>query len=311
MLDVLFSLKTIPDARQGVFMIIGTFIYTFGFICFHIFIERNKPEVNLVFNFWVLVVIGMGGGAYLMFAMTPIAENFVIPLLFWSFFGIVAFLNGTWVHWRIYKATNREIMPLFQTVAMLLISFGFFIGIFGSLGLIPDNIANIIEFIGLLLYLLPYIININYMYRLPIRIQMIGVFNIAGIPIFHVTWSQNLKENVNLLGGAFQAVALLLNEALSISEPVNLIKAPRGAIMLREYSDLMIIVLAESTNAIMANSLDRFLREFAPLISLDSKIAEGIVSSTEEEQIKEKALPLLMQAFPYLELPKDVVIPMD
>ncbi|MFX0091913.1 MAG: hypothetical protein ACFFBD_09140 [Candidatus Hodarchaeota archaeon] len=307
-LDVIFALESIPDARQGVFMIIGTLIYTLGFLCFHIFIERNKPEIQVKWNFLVLCTVGLSGGAYLAFATNPISENFTLPLVLWSVAGIEMFLNGAWVHWKIYLATNREIMPLFQTLALLIISFGFFIGFLGSIDLIPGSLGNMIQFIGLLLYLLPYIANINYMYRLPVQIQMIGVFNIAGIPIFHITWNPRIEENIDLLGGAFQAMSSLLNEALFVNEPVNLIKAPKGAIMLRQYDTLTVIVLAETTNAIMANSLDRFLREFTQISSFDDQVLDGVVTSQDEEKIKEEALALLMQTFPYLELPENVSI---
>jgi len=310
-LDLFFNIETIPDARQGVLMIISTYFNVIGFICFHIFIERNKAEISLKLNAILFCLVGLAGGAYSAFALNPTEENFILPLIGYSLFGIAAFSNATLVNWRAYIATERETEPLVQTIAMAIITLGFSMGFLSSLDIGPNSLGNILQLSGLMLYLLPYINNINYMYRLPVKIQMIGIFNVAGISIFDVAWDPRLKENMDLLASAFQAMNTLLNETLFVKRPVKQIVAPKGAIMLRQFEDLMIVVVAESTNAIMASSLDRFLREFSKKIELHDKIIQGIITSKEQEEIRIKTLPLLTQTFPYLELPKDLKNPVD
>ncbi|MFX1537108.1 MAG: hypothetical protein ACFFDI_23085 [Promethearchaeota archaeon] len=289
-----------PGAWQNYFTIIAAVVFGFAFFCIHVFLERNRAE-NLqgIWNAFIILLFGIALGSVLFYLRDPIYENFLLPVTAWTILGIGIFFNGARIHWDIYRTTNREKIPLIQTIALIIIGLGFFVYLLESSQ--KTSYGNLLQMTGFFLYVITYIGNINYMYRLPIRIKFISVFNEAGIPLFQISWQPEIAEKAELIVGAFNAVNSLLSHTLSTKEPINLIKAPRGAVMLRQRENLTVIVIAESTNAILARSLDRFLYEFSQQISETS-----IVRVDQLEEIMEKSLPLLLQAFPYLELPPEL-----
>ncbi|MBD3191494.1 MAG: hypothetical protein GF308_12670 [Candidatus Heimdallarchaeota archaeon] len=235
-----------------------------------------------------------------------------IKILEWSWdisysaFGVFVFSFGAYVHIKSYQS-NKENIPLVQAISMILISLGFIIGFFGA------DVANErifyaigdgLKVVGMIVFSLIYIIKIDFIYRLPVNVYFIMVFNKVGLNILTVR-TYNIKNqenegisrtiiNENLLSSLITAISNLLRESLGSEKPLEMIIAEDRTIVLDSGSQATCAILCDRPTFFLEKSLKNLRKEVEK--RYETELRKSVLLKEEFEEINK----LIQRSFPFL-----------
>ncbi len=285
--------------------------YALQFFFFFLFLEDlssmkvSPVRFGFVFGFMLLQFFSLWTIVWFN-AFNEVTTNlwFLADLGYDNLALIVFLIIGLPIYVKTYKET-KEIKPIIFSLAMALVSAGFIIISFGDymsyFHVSPEwltdiqDLGDIFPMTGLLLFLLVYLSDIDYIYRLPNNNYVLLVAYKTGTMIHFVRFKTRrpLRIQPDLLSGVLSAINSVFKSGLEVSADITSIASKRLTILLESGQNIVAAIVADKTPAILGKALKRYVMEF------ESKFAEEIKAQTGNVTPYEAALDLLKPVFPF------------
>lgn len=227
--------------------------------------------------------------------------------------GISIFVFGFWVIFQGFRQTKERGIPLIQMVGSSLIILGFVIGflidfsffITDISGFSPNNIlegfhGDFAKIVGILLFTISYLVEIDYLYRLPFPTPYILFFKTDSGLCLSVARSKGAESShvdEDLVTGTITAIMTLLKEATGTKGTLRLISATDQAIIFSSTSEVTVAAITRRPTKFLQYSLDSALDMFQEQFR-EELLSSKPISRSDFRGAKE----ILSLAFPYLEL---------
>jgi hypothetical protein len=258
------------------------------------------------------LLILQNASLYFMVWFSPFSEE-VVDFLWlpadvgYNSLAIVAFgIFGIPIYTRLYRYT-KEGKALGFMISLSLVISGFiihsFIDYLGFFDLVPpwlDNISilgEILPLSGLLLFLMTYIVEVDYIYRLPADHYMLMVsYKDSGILLHAVKFEThkevNLKEN--LFSGFISSLSVLFTEIFKEPSQIETISGKNIHILMRSGRFITAMMVTRQPTSILENAMDRYIEEFENHYEKELKREIAEVSKFDD------AIQLVKPIFPFL-----------
>lgn len=218
--------------------------------------------------------------------------------------GLFIFLIiGVPVYLKTYKYA-KEVRPLLMSIALLVVSVGFLLmtidDFMSFYGISYDTLTiweSILPMLGLLVFMLCYITNIDYIYRLPNDNYMLMVSYKSGVTIHSVRFKtryRHVEIEENLLSGLITSVGMVFKSVLDSHEEVQNIFSKDATILIQSGKYITATLVSSNVSAILNRSLRRYVKEFEIKFHKKLESEEKIISDFDS------ATELLKPIFPYL-----------
>jgi len=224
---------------------------------------------------------------------------------------------GVPIYFKMYLYT-KEIKPLALMVALIFVSIGFFISFLNDLYFIfsvfnisinkPDiistleDISNIFPSIGIIIFVIIYITNIDYLYRLPYDVHLLMVLERGGgTPLYTVKLKTRNKIEIEdvLLSGLFSAINTIFQQVLQSKKIINVISSKEMSILIKGGKSIVTLVITSKNTYFLDKALARFVKIFEK--EFEKELKEGERDLT----IYERAHEIISIAFPFFILEKN------
>lgn len=290
--------------------------YSLQFVFFFLFMETlqylklNAKRWSIILVLFIIQQFALWRNAY--FSVMGGYNNPALNFWVWADFGydnlaLYTFLIiGFPIYAKMYRYT-KETRPLIMSIALIIVSLGFciisasdYLSYFGATVDWLDNISilgDVLPLTGLLLFLLSYITDIDYLYRLPSDNYILMVSYKSGVTIHSVrfkTRSRHVEIDENLLSGLFTGITMVFKNVLESHEDVQSILSKDATILMQSGKYVTAIIVADNISAILDRSLKRYVEEF------ENKFQEKLESEDKLISDFDSATELLKPIFPYL-----------
>lgn len=292
------------------------------FLIFVFFVQLNKENINLPYTS-VIVFIALFHLTAGLISLHPGLPDDLRNLLifFWlfgyTFTGILVFAYGAVVHFDIYRRT-KESAGWILGGAVTLIAVGFFIGMLIYFSALLENndiiqkgflkptfpFHNVMQLIGILILMLFYLFNLQYIFRVPVNIAAIILFNSLGMPIYAAKYTtQNIEQSaekslpIDLITASINAFQTFMQQTTDSKEPLKRIATLDKKVIIESTDLVSVAVIADEITYFMLNSMKALVkaiqkdyREFLLKEFADSTYFKGVAT-------------YVSKYFPYLPLP--------
>lgn len=218
---------------------------------------------------------------------------------FYSLFGFIAFGLSAKILYQVYVDTEKETTALIQFVAVAVLSISFVIDFLKFY--VPGIffVGNVLQLLGMLIYVISLLYNIDYIYRLPCKIQDLIIFSRDGPGLFSIGMKADEKSiDEYLLSGLIVALNSLVQELKPKipDERLDLLLTTKRVMYLEFGTNFVVALVASKLTWFLERSTKRLLK----ILDEDPDMLEckeqGISLPTE------KTLAYLKTVFPYLPL---------
>lgn len=292
-------------------------LYGFHFFCFYIFFERliSRKVNSLRLSIMIILITMQTLGLFLVFynevnsldakmAWVLADIGYWSPALF-TYIGL-----GVPIYIKTYKYT-KEIKPIILCFGLIFVGVGFFISFLNDLEYIfsvfeiylnfpsiiaeLSEIANVFPLIGILLFVIVYLVNIDYIYRLPNDTFTLLVLKRGGIPVHSVHLKTRKKTTIKefLLSGMITAIDNVFREIMDEELPIERITSQGINILIKSGQTLSVVVITDKITYFLDKGLQRYINEF------EKKYADEIKRDEENMHAYDGALKILKQVFPF------------
>ncbi len=290
----------------------------FHFFCFYIFFERliSRKINSIRLSIMVILLVTQTIGLWLVFYYKIHSMNTNIGWVladigYWSpaLFTYVGL--GIPIYIKTYKYT-KEIKPILLSLALISVGVGFFISFLGDLEFILDdvfgipfdlppffdaifNISSVFPFIGITLFVIVYLINIDYIYRLPNDNFILLVLRSGGTPIhtIHLRTRKQIDVKEFLLSGMITAINNVFKEIIEEEIPIERITSQGINILIRSGEYISAVIITDKVTYFLVKGLQRYINEF------EVKFAEEIKRNEENIHAYDDAVEILRSVFPF------------
>ncbi len=226
--------------------------------------------------------------------------------------GVFIFFVGAYVHLRSYKS-NRESIVLSQAISLIIIAAGFLVGYIGGDLVKADGFleyGDMVKIVGMLIFIIIYIIRIDFIYRLPVNVYFIMAFNYIGLNVLNIRTKNPTKGRINeetaivnetLLSSLITAISNLLSESLGSKKPLQRIVSEDRTIVLDSGPLATCAVLCERPTFFLVRSL-RNLRK-----AIEKTYKEELSKPVVLKSNFKEAYSLIEENFPFLILEKEEI----
>ncbi|OLS14258.1 MAG: hypothetical protein RBG13Loki_2134 [Promethearchaeota archaeon CR_4] len=216
----------------------------------------------------------------------------------------VFLVMGLPIYLKAYQET-RERKPIIFSIALALVGAGFVVislnDYLSYLHAVPDwlfsiqVLGDILPMTGLLLFLLVYVSDIDYIYRFPNNNYILFVANKTGSMMHAVRFKTRrpLRIQPELLSGVLSAINSVFKSGLEVTADITSIASKNLTILLESGKFVTAAIVADKTPAILAKALKRYVTEF------ESKFVDQIRAETGDTSVFNSALDLLKPIFPF------------
>lgn len=298
-----------------IYLVLELIFYGLQFFFFYLFVQdisRIQPQLwSLLIMFTLLIIQNMS--LWLMvwfstFSSTAVDNLWLLADIGYNNLAIFAYwIIGIPTYYKLYNYT-KEKKALGFILGLILIGLGYsvsslidYIGFFGTIPGFLDSIAifgEIFPLVGLLLFLLIYILDVDYIYRLPHDHYMLMVTYKSGVAIHTVKFQtkREIKIEDNLFSGFISSLTFVFDNILRSPSPIETISSKDASILLRSGEKVLVIVLTQQPTSILTRALDRYIKRF------EEKFNELLkIESTEITKFTE-AKELIGKIFPFIKI---------
>ncbi|TFF89473.1 MAG: hypothetical protein EU549_00445 [Promethearchaeota archaeon] len=300
-------------------------LYGFHFFFFFIFFERliskklNSVRLSVVFGLLLTQTIGLWlvfyfriNGLNTDIAWVLADIGYWTPALFVYFLGISIYI-------RTYLYT-REIKPIILCVALIFVSIGFvfsflsdldfILGVFDISITIPEiisdlaAIANVFPSIGIMMFVITYLVNINYLYRVPFNVYLLVILTkYSGTPLYGVELKARKKVQIEktLLSGMITAINNVFTEIFRTDTNVRNISSRGIKILMESGEHIDSIVITDRESYFLSQGLNRFTKLF------EKKYAKELQQGARNLYIFKDATYFLKKVFPFFIIEEEMV----
>jgi len=319
---VVHNVDLLPNytGYSNFYLLVELLFYGFQFFFFYLFLEdisELKPKLwrlMIMFGLLILQILGLG------FIIISSSHSEELLLFSWILEGvgfnisafIVFLLFGVPVYYKIYKYTKEKRV------------FGFILGLLiGSLGFILNSIydgitllyyiqiwpasvrvaINFFPMIGLLLFMITYLSDIDYIYRLPHDHFMLMVTHKNGISLYTAQFStkKDIEINENFFSGFISNVNYVYEEVLKSPSSIENVSGKEASILIRSKKHLLFAFVTHHPTAMLIRALERFADRFEEYFNSELKSDMNQVGKFQDADI------LIKENFPFLEIKKNNV----
>ncbi len=227
----------------------------------------------------------------------------------WSFLysliGFVVFMYGAYVHYKTYR-TTEEIPGLIISIALIFLTIGFTIGMikeFWSPGSLAD-IGEVLKILGILVFTIFYIVRINYIFRLPFKIDTIIIFNKLGMLVYagkyvetDIETEDNEELPIDLITASLNAFQIFMAETTRSKQPLKKIVTGDRKLIIEEGKLCSAAIICSQTSYFLLQSLENLIE------IIESKYAEKLKLDYTESKWFKGMDQVISQSFPYLGVP--------
>ncbi len=211
------------------------------------------------------------------------------------------------LYWKTYQYT-KEIKALAFAISMIIISTGYIIismvDYIGFANEVPEwldsirLLGEIFPMSGIFIFVLVYLSDIDYIYRLPTDHYVLVVAYKTGIPLHtaHLQNKKNIKVEEKIVTGLISSMSMIFNKVMQSDKAIQNISSEDATIQIEEGEHILAIILAESSSLVLSRALKRYAREFEKTFEEQLKKDSG--KTSEFDGAKE----LLKPVFPFFKL---------
>ncbi|MHA1851872.1 MAG: hypothetical protein ACTSUF_00010 [Candidatus Heimdallarchaeaceae archaeon] len=230
--------------------------------------------------------------------------------------GITVFAYGTFVHFDLYRKT-KEIAGIITSGALLLLTLGFVVALLGDFSafltsedIIEKNfmsfgfpLGDILKLLGLATFVIFYIVNLRYIFRLPVNISTIMIFNNLGMLIYAAKYSHESAEEsekalpIELITASINAFETFMRQTTQSKEPLKRIETYDKNVIIESSHLASIAVIADKSTYFLINSMKKLIK------AIELNFAEHLEKSFTDSQFYQDVPNYIGKYFPYLGLP--------
>ncbi|MHA1284599.1 MAG: hypothetical protein ACTSQP_19030 [Promethearchaeota archaeon] len=283
---------------------------------FYLFLESiltvqiNIPRFLIAFSLLFLQIIA--DILIIWFDSNAVTQNiWLLADIGYDSLGIYTFLFvGLLVYVRSYQYT-KEKKTIILSVAILIIGLGYVVlslnDYTGYFGVTPDWISDIsvlgdvLPFTGILLLLITYLSDVNYIYNFPFDNYVLMVAYKYGIQI-HSVYFKTKKEvdlDVHLVSGFLSSLNTIFGSILGKEDVIEHISGKKTHIISENGEYISATVISEKINKYLKRSLRRYVREF------EERYRSELKENLSEISHFNNAIEMISPIFPFLK-PKNV-----
>ncbi len=185
---------------------------------------------------------------------------------------ILTFLFAMYVSFRCWLLT-RERAARTEWVSLLILTIGSIptaIANHSELSSLGDislyEVGDLITFIGLVLLVSIYIRNPDYLYRMPVPIHDVILYNATGIAVYSRLVQnkgfESSKVPEHLMSMAVTAISTLLSESLQTDARLQLINSKNRTLLFESLGDLTVLLICDRATYFVRRSLKQLLKSF-------------------------------------------------
>ncbi len=302
-----------------IFNAVGGLAFSLLFFCIYLHYEFASRSTPYLWRFgFMCALLGMRVMTVTVHALMP--ENIYVSAMYYPSFDIIrmsAFLFSLYISWKTWQLTG-EWESAVETLAIVMLVLGGVLGIIHrpiDIGFLPPTteilgipldptllLSYLLTVIGIFTYLVVFIINPDYLFRLPIPLHHVIVYNETGMAFYSRAIKSKgispIEITDQLFSGAITAISSLLSE--SAHQPVALqsISSSSQSILFEHHpTGISALLVCEDPSYYVKLSLRRFLQEIPN--DLMNRMAETAMVNVAE--IKKMLDDLVQHSFPYVE----------
>ena len=301
---------------RGVFLSLHLIFYCLLIFFFYLFLESILTiKVNLLrflITFSLLFLQLLSHILIIWFYNNPMTNDlWLLADIGYNSIGIFTFLFvGMLVYFKSYQYT-KEKKPIILSMAMLIFGAGYIIlslidytSYFGGT---PDWLKDIsflgdfLPFIGLMILLITYISDINYIYKFPFDNYVLMVAYKFGIQIHSVYFETEKKVDldVHLISGFLSSLNTIFGSILGKEDVIEQISGKNTHILSETGDFITVTIISEKINRYLKRSIRRYVREFEERYR--SELKENFSEITHFND----AIEMINPIFPFLK-PKNI-----
>jgi len=297
------------------YLILELMFYGLQFFFFYLFVQdisRLNPQLwslILMFAFLILQNISLWLMVWFSsFSMTAVDNLWLLADIGYNNLAIFAFwIIGIPTYYRLYNYT-KEKKALGFIIGLILVGGGYvvgslidYIGFFGTVPSYLNDISilgEIFPMVGLLIFLLTYILDVDYIYRLPHDHYMLMVTYKSGVAIHTKKFDTKREVQIeeNLFSGFISSLTFVFNNILQSISPIEVISSKDASILIRSGERILVIILTQQPTSILARALDRYIRRF------EDKFKDELKRESTEVGKFQEAEELIKPMFPFLKI---------
>jgi hypothetical protein len=309
------SSRIFPDPLR-LFLTIQLMCYGFQFFFFYLFMEelvgiKVQPiRFGLAFGLLILQNVSLwvitnyrviGGNTDLLWLLADIGYDGLALFTVWG--------CAIPVYLQMFRYT-KEKKPIFFGLAMFIVGLGFLIilliDFIGYFGIVPDwlNAINILgdvfPLLGLMLFLIGYLSNIDYIYRLAHDNYILMVTYKSGITVHSVNFENQSGISVeeNLISGLLTTINMIFSNVLKAKSHIETIASKDATIYMTSGKYITTTILTQHTSAILARAMTRYTQEF------ETRYKQLLEKNESDTSQFDNATELLSSVFPFLIIKK-------
>jgi len=219
---------------------------------------------------------------------------------------LLTFLFATYVSFRGWlltreRAANIEWLSLsILTVGSLPTAIANHSDFNSFAGLSMYEIGDLVTFIGLVLLVSIYIRKPDYLYRMPVPIHDVIIYNAAGIAVYSRLVQnkgfESSKVPEHLMSMAVTAISTLLSESLQTDAQLELINSRNRTLLFETRGNLTVLLICDRATYFVRRSLQQLLRSIDEFVY--TKLAAEAFESS--DSLMENVDMYVRHALPYL-----------
>jgi hypothetical protein len=306
------SARIFPDPKR-IFLAAQLTCYGFQFFFFYLFLEElrglkvNTARFMIAFGLLALQVFSLW--TIVWFKEYPVTGDlWLLADTGYDGLALFTFLGcGIPVYLKTYRIT-KEMKALFLSFALLIVSLGFIIifgvdytNYFGQTPAWLDDISDfgeIFPMTGLLLFVLSYLSNVDYIYRLPNDNYILMVTYKSGVTIHAVKFQNraNIVVEENLISGLLTTINIIFTNVLKSTNYIESMTSKNATILMQAGEKIVATIMADSASAILVRALKRYVTEF------ERTFKASLDADESNMEVYDPAKNLLQTIFPFIHI---------
>jgi len=279
-------------------------LYFFVYVHFSL-ADRTSPSIPLTIVLASLLGLGIGTSVVLL-TVTEAPHNFIMLNDFaHDSLRLLAFLYASIIVWKTWRSTE-EFNGLIELAALLFLVISVIPAVFANYIKVIGNtgdlylIGDVLSLIGLVMLTTNYIINPDYLYRIPKPLYQIALFNTTGLTLY----SRAVKTKgidiesipTQIVSGIITAISLVMKQGFGEGVFLKTIESTKHTLLFSRRKDLTAMILTENPSYFVKKSLDNFLK-FIPIDLLEELEKSSISVDDETRSLLDG---ILTKAYPYI-----------
>ncbi len=217
--------------------------------------------------------------------------------------GILVFTYGAYVHYKTYTLT-KELYGVVIGTALSLISLGFLFVFLYDFGFSSELslFGEVLKMIGILFFVIFYSLKIDFVFRLPFKIDSVIIFNRYGMAIYAGKYREELQKDaevpIDLITASVDAFSSFMRETTGSQKPLERVISGDRQIIVKRGELCSVAIISDNTSYFLEESMKNMVNE------IESKYKDALKMDYADTKYFEGVQKVIRHSFPYLGIPK-------